>query len=62
MSEHHLEAPEADAAEQDALVTADDADTDADTDDDGGDLSDEVDPADRAEQQRGVGLGDDEYR
>jgi hypothetical protein len=58
MSEHHLEAPEADAAEQDALVTADDADTDAD----GGDLSDEVDPADRAEQQRGVGLGDDEYR
>jgi hypothetical protein len=60
MSEHHLEAPEADAAEQDALVTADDADDD--TNADGGDLSDEVDPADRAEQQRDVGLGDDEYR
>ena len=58
MSEHHLEAPEADAAEQDALVTADDDDTD----DDRSDLSDEVDPADRAEQQRGVGPGDDEYR
>ena len=63
MSEHGLEAPEADAIEQDAEVVTDD------TEDDAGDpdLTDtevpvEVDPADRAEQQRSVGIADDEYR
>lgn len=60
MSEHGLEAPEADAAEQDTLVTADD--TDVDTDEGAGEVPAEVDPADLAEQRRAVELGDDEYR
>jgi len=62
MSEHRLEtsieSPEDDVAEQDALATYDD--------EDGGEpgQSDslEVDPADRADQERAVRLGDDEYR
>jgi hypothetical protein len=64
MSERDLEAPEADAAEQRVAVVDDESDAD---DSDAGDGAEsevpyEVDPADRAEQQRSVGLGDDEYR
>jgi hypothetical protein len=64
MSEHGLEAPEADAIEQDAEVVVDDPEADsgdADLADD--EVPVEVDPADRAEQQRSVGIADDdEYR
>lgn len=63
MNERDLEAPEADAIEQDAVVSADEPDDtepgDADTDED---VPIEVDPADRAEQQRSVGSADDDYR
>jgi hypothetical protein len=59
MSEHDLEAPDADAAEQDTPAFPD---AELDTTDEAGDTPDEVDPADRAEQQRSVELGDDEYR
>jgi hypothetical protein len=54
MTERDLEAPEADLTE--ALITAYG---------DGIDASDgplEVDPADRADQQRAVAVDDDEYR
>ena len=64
MSERDLEAPEADAAEQVAAVVDDESDADdiyAD-DESPDDVPFEVDPADRADQQRSVGLGDDEYR
>ena len=64
MNERDLEAPEADAIEQDAVVSADDSD---DTEPGDADAADEeapieVDPADRAEQQRSVGSADDDYR
>jgi hypothetical protein len=65
MSERDLEAPEADTIEQDALVSADDADDDSDlgdTDFVDEDVPIEVDPADRAEQQRSAGPADDDYR
>ena len=62
MSEHRLEppieSPEDDVAEQGALVDPED-------DGDPPDHSDgslEVDPADRAEQDRTVSRGDDDYR
>jgi hypothetical protein len=62
MSEHRLESPiespEDDVAEQGVLVTPDDEGGERDH----GDDSLEVDPADRADQERSVGLGDDEYR
>lgn len=60
MSEHDLEAPDEDVAEQQAAT----ADTD-DVEDSvvtGSHDSDEVDPADRAEQEQAVALDDDEYR
>jgi hypothetical protein len=63
MSERDLEAPEADAADQAAEVVFDESEADVDVDDDGGgETPDEVDPADRADQQRSVDLGDEEYR
>jgi hypothetical protein len=63
MSEHGLEAPEADAIEQDAEVVADDPEADpGDADLADAEVPVDVDPADLAEQQRSVGLGDDEYR
>ena len=64
MSEHGLEAPEADAIEQDAEVVAEDPDADpGDPDPADAEVPVEVDPADRAEQQRSVGSADDdEYR
>ena len=64
MSERDLEAPEADAIDQDTRVVADEDD---DTDLGAADLTErdiplEVDPADLAEQQRSAGPGDEEYR
>jgi hypothetical protein len=62
MSEHRLEAPiegpEDDVAEQDALVDPDEEGDPAEPRE--GSL--EVDPADRADQERTVSLDDDEYR
>ncbi len=58
MSDQAPETPEADLAEQQADVL-DDEDTRGT--DAPGEGSDEVDPADRAEQEQVVGLGDDEY-
>ncbi|MDQ1627247.1 MAG: hypothetical protein QOI54_991 [Actinomycetota bacterium] len=63
MSERDIEAPDEDAAEQAAAV---DLDLDDElgpqgaTDHEQGSI--ELDPADRAEQEREVPLGDDEYR
>ena len=64
MSERDLEAPEADAIEQDAEVVAEDTEGDEQGEVDPADaeLPLEVDPADRAEQQRSVGAADDDYR
>ena len=64
MSERDLEAPEADAAEQAAAVVDDESDAEDiyAGDEPAGEVPYEVDPADRADQQRSVGLGDDEYR
>jgi hypothetical protein len=63
MSERDIEAPDEDAAEQAAAVDPelDDefAPPDA-TDHEQGSI--ELDPADRAEQEREVPLGEDEYR
>jgi hypothetical protein len=57
VSEHSIEAPETDAAEQDLDVV----EHDDDGNEPGG--SDEVEPADRAEQQRVVeGDDEDDYR
>jgi hypothetical protein len=62
MSEHRLEAPiespEEDVAEQDALVDPDEDGAERNHSDD----SVEVDPADRADQERTVSLDEDEYR
>jgi hypothetical protein len=65
MSERDLEAPEADTIEQDAEVVPEDTEAEAeqgraDAPDDEVPL--EVDPADLAEQQRSVGVADDDYR
>lgn len=64
MTERDLEAPDEDALEQAAAVEADTDDAD-DPEAAGGDPdhgSIEVDPADRAEQDREVRAGEDEYR
>jgi hypothetical protein len=63
MSERDLEAPEADTIEQDAEVVPDDPEVEpgaADPAD--AEVPLEVDPADRAEQERSVGVADDDYR
>jgi hypothetical protein len=61
MSERDLETPEADAIEQDAEVVPEDTEDEA-ADPADGEVPLEVDPADRAEQQRSVGVADDDYR
>jgi hypothetical protein len=64
MSERDLEAPEADAIEQDAEVVPEDTEGDEQGAADPADseVPLEVDPADRAEQQRSLGVADDDYR
>ena len=59
MSERDLEVPEADAAEQDAVVVDDEVSS---GDEDLSDVPVEVDPADRAEQLRSVVSDEDDYR
>jgi hypothetical protein len=58
MSDHGIETPEDDAAEQEALLDPEGVAEPPDHRDD----SLEVDPADRADQERTVDLDDDEYR
>jgi hypothetical protein len=61
MSEHDLEAPEDDVTEQQTPASETDLDEEAVVT--GSHDSDEVDPADRAEQEQPVVLDDDdEYR
>ena len=65
MSERDLETPEADALEQDAEVVPEDAEAEAEhgaEDPADAEVPLEVDPADRAEQQRSAGVADDDYR
>jgi hypothetical protein len=65
MSERDLEAPEADAIEQDAAVVPDDSlgeSAPGGPDPADAEVPLEVDPADRAEQQHSVGGADDDYR
>jgi hypothetical protein len=65
MSERDLEAPEADTIEQDAEVVPEDAEGESEpgaADHADSEVPLEVDPADRAEQERSVGVADDEYR
>jgi hypothetical protein len=65
MSERDLEAPEADTIEQAAEVVPDDTEVEAEqgvADTADAEVPLEVDPADRAEQQRSVGVADDDYR
>jgi hypothetical protein len=63
MSERDLEAPEADTIEQDAEVMPEDAEDESDPGAaDHAEVPLEVDPADRAEQERSVGVADDDYR
>ena len=65
MSERDLEAPETDTIEQDAEVVPEDTEGDAEqgvADPADDEVPLEVDPADRAEQQRSVGVADDDYR
>ena len=65
MSERDLEAPEADTIEQDAAVVPDDTEVESEpgeADPADAEVPLEVDPADRAEQQRSVGGADDDYR
>ncbi len=61
MSERDLETPEADAIEQDAEVVPEDTEAEA-ADPADAEVPLEVDPADRAEQQRSAGVADDDYR
>jgi hypothetical protein len=58
MSERGLEAAEEDVVEQQTLVVEDDEGAGPPASHD----SDEVDPADRADQERTVALDEDEYR
>jgi hypothetical protein len=60
MSEHDLEAPEDDVAEQQTPAAETDLDEEAVVT--GSHDSDEVDPADRADQEQPVEQDDDEYR
>jgi len=65
MSERDLEAPEADTIEQNAEVVPDDAEAESEpgaADHADAEVPLEVDPADRAEQERSVGVADDDYR
>jgi hypothetical protein len=64
MSERDLEAPEADTIEQNAAVVPDDSESaPGEPDPADAEVPLEVDPADRAEQQRSVGAADDDdYR
>jgi hypothetical protein len=64
MTEKRLEAPDADAAEQeqDAVPTADEPDDGLDSRAQRREPPLEVDPADAAEQDREVGDSDDDYR
>jgi hypothetical protein len=65
MSERDLEAPETDTIEQNAEVVPEDTEGDAEqgvADPADDEVPLEVDPADRAEQQRSVGAADDDYR
>jgi hypothetical protein len=64
MSERDLEAPEADTIEQDAEVVPDDTEVESEPGEADADAEVplEVDPADRAEQERSVGVADDDYR
>jgi hypothetical protein len=65
MSERDLEAPEADTIEQDTEVVPEDAEGESEpgaADHADSEVPLEVDPADRAEQERSVGVADDDYR
>jgi hypothetical protein len=65
MSERDLEAPEADTIEQEAEVVPEDGGGESEpgaADPADAEVPLEVDPADRAEQERSVGVADDDYR